>query len=40
MQPVMQMKIKYKINAADGRVLDQEIHNTIHRIPGLKVAAE
>ncbi len=32
-QPVMQMKIKYKINAADGRVLEQEIFNTINRVP-------
>ncbi|MDB6172339.1 MAG: hypothetical protein JWL59_1650 [Chthoniobacteraceae bacterium] len=32
-QPVMQMKIKFKINAADGRVLEQEIFNTIHKIP-------
>jgi len=39
MGPAMQMKIRYKIDAADGRVLDHEIHNTIHRIPGQPVAA-
>lgn len=33
-QPVMQMKIKFKINAADGQVLEQEIHNTIHKVAG------
>lgn len=33
LQPVMQMKVKYRINAADGSLLDQEIHNTIHRVP-------
>ncbi len=37
--PVMQMKIRYKINAADGKVIDQEIYNTIHRIPGQQVTA-
>ena len=29
----MQMKIKYKIQSADGKVLDQEIHNTINKVP-------
>ena len=36
MAPVMQMKIKFKINAADGRTLDQEIYNTINKLPGAK----
>ena len=39
-QPAMQMKIKYKITAADGRILDHEIHNTIHRLAPSKLAAE
>ncbi|MHA3775357.1 DUF6797 domain-containing protein [Verrucomicrobiota bacterium sgz303538] len=38
--PAMQMKIKYKINTPDGKVLDQEIYNTVHRIPGQQVAAQ
>jgi hypothetical protein len=33
MQPVMQMKLKFKINDAQGRVIDQEIYHTIHRLP-------
>ncbi|HYG75936.1 MAG TPA: DUF6797 domain-containing protein [Planctomycetota bacterium] len=33
LQPVMQMKIKYKLNAADGSRISQEISNTIHKIP-------
>ena len=36
MAPVMQMKIKFKITAADGRVLEQEIYNTINKLPGEK----
>jgi hypothetical protein len=38
--PAMQMKVKFKINAADGSVIDQEIYSTIHRIPGGTVAAQ
>lgn len=38
MAPVMQMKIKYKITAADGRPVDQEIYNTINKLPGVKTA--
>ena len=34
MSPAMQMKIKYKIQSADGRTLEQEIYNTINRLPG------
>lgn len=33
LQPVMQMRIKYNIEAADGTSLKQEIYNTIHEIP-------
>ena len=39
MSPVMQMKIRFKIQSADGKPVDQEIHNTIHRVPGAKVGA-
>ena len=39
MGPVMQMKIRFKIQSADGKPVDQEIHNTIHRVPGVKVGA-
>ncbi|MEA3212516.1 MAG: hypothetical protein QOE70_5573 [Chthoniobacter sp.] len=38
MTPCMQMRIKYQIKSADGRDLDYEIHNTIHRVPAGKVA--
>lgn len=34
LKPVMQMKIKYNINAADGAPLKQEILNTINKVPG------
>jgi len=34
LKPVMQMKIKYNINAADGTALKQEIFNTINKVPG------
>jgi hypothetical protein len=37
-KPAMQVRIKYKINAADGAVVDQEIYSTVHRIPGQPVA--
>ncbi|MDB6149540.1 MAG: Cytochrome c [Chthoniobacter sp.] len=39
MVPCMQMKIKFKIQAADGSPVEQEIHNTIHRVPGGATAA-
>lgn len=39
MVPVMQMRIRCKIQSADGKPVEQEIHNTIHRIPGAKVGA-
>ena len=34
MAPAMQMRIKFKIQGADGKPCEQEIHNTIHRLPG------
>lgn len=37
--PAMQMKIRYKINSADGKTIDQEIYNTIHRIPAREVTS-
>ena len=40
MAPVMQMKIKYRITAADGRPVNQEIYNTINKLPGTKAAAD
>jgi glucose/arabinose dehydrogenase len=33
-RPVMQMNIKYNINAADGSAIKSEIFNTIHKVPG------
>jgi hypothetical protein len=38
MGPAMQMKIKYKIQTADGKTLDQEIYNTINKLPAGGVA--
>ena len=38
MAPAMQMRIKFKIQGADGKPCDQEIHNTIHRVPGQTAA--
>ena len=35
MSPAMQMRIKFKIQSADGKPVEQEIHNTIHRVPGM-----
>jgi hypothetical protein len=40
MAPCMQMRIKFKIQSADGKPVESEIHNTIHRVPGQKVAAQ
>lgn len=37
--PVMQMRIRLKVDSADGKPVDQEIHSTIHRVPGAKVGA-
>ena len=33
MQPAMTMRLKFKIQAADGKPVEQEIHSTIHRVP-------
>ncbi len=33
LQPVMQMEVKYNINAADGKPIRGEIYNTINRVP-------
>ncbi len=33
LKPVMQMKIKYNLQAADGSEIKQEVFNTIHRVP-------
>lgn len=38
--PCMQMKIKFRIQSADGKPVEQEIHNTIHRVPGAKAPAK
>jgi hypothetical protein len=34
LKPAMQMKIKYRINAADGVPIAEEIYNTIYKVPG------
>ena len=34
MAPTMQMRIKFKIQSADGKPCEQEIHSTVHRVPG------
>jgi hypothetical protein len=33
LKPVMQMKINFSLKSADGVTIDQEIFNTIHRVP-------
>jgi hypothetical protein len=33
-RPVMQMRIHFRLKAADGTPVEHEIHNTIHRVPG------
>jgi hypothetical protein len=33
MQPCMTMRLKFKIQSADGKPVEQEIHSTIHRVP-------
>ena len=35
MQPAMTMRLKFKIQSADGKPVEQEIHATIHRVPGM-----
>jgi hypothetical protein len=39
LQPADQMKIKMTIKAADGSTVNQEIYNTIHKVPGSNVTA-
>ena len=34
LQPVMQMKISMKINAADGAPIEYDVYNTINKVPG------
>ena len=33
-KPVMQMRIKFNIDAADGEQVKSEIHSSIHKLPG------
>ena len=33
MQPAMTLRLKFKIQSADGKPVEQEIHATIHRVP-------
>ena len=35
MQPAMTLRLKFKIQSADGKPVEQEIHSTIHRVPGM-----
>ncbi len=37
MQPAMTLRLKFKIQSADGKPVEQEIHSTIHRVPGVAV---
>ena len=32
-EPVMQQRIKFRVRAADGTEVDQEVYHTIHRVP-------
>jgi len=32
-RPVMQMKIKFSVKAADGAAIKEEIYNTVHKVP-------
>jgi hypothetical protein len=38
MMPAMQMRIRLKVQSADGKPVEQDIHNTIHRVPGMKAS--
>jgi hypothetical protein len=40
MSPAMQMKIKYKIQSADGSAVDQEVYSTVNQLPAEGVAAK
>ena len=35
MRPAMTLRLKFKIQSADGKPVEQEIHATIHRVPGM-----
>ena len=35
MQPAMTLRLKFKIQSADGKPVEQEIHATVHRVPGM-----
>jgi hypothetical protein len=34
LKPVMQMRIQFRLKAADGAPVDHEVFNTINRVPG------
>ena len=38
MRPAMTLRLKFKIQSADGKPVEQEIHATIHRLPGVAPA--
>jgi len=33
-KPVMQMRVRFRLKAADGTPVEHEIYNTINRVPG------
>ncbi len=35
MQPAMTLRLKFKVQSADGKPVEQEIHSTIHKLPGV-----
>ncbi len=35
MRPAMTLRLKFKIQSAEGKPVEQEIHSTIHRVPGV-----
>ena len=37
-KPVMQMKIKFTLKAADGSPINQEIYNTTHKVPSQRAS--
>ncbi|MCE9609447.1 MAG: hypothetical protein K8R23_04400 [Chthoniobacter sp.] len=38
MRPAMTIRLKFKVQGADGKPCEQEIHSTVHRIPGVAAA--
>jgi len=38
MRPAMTIRLKFKIQGADGKPCEQEIHSTVHRVPGVAAA--